>query len=144
MPDQPLVIAMRDLISAIMHADVAVKDWGLGYAEVDFQEAILRDFRGTLDRLAGAVGSAEIVGTVRARLDFQRRSDMAVLYDVSPLEAKPPLLWSADVLSQFVRFGLYDPGSADEVPGAFQPLIAAVKRDSYAAWRAAEWPYPSR
>lgn len=145
MPNDPLTTAMKDLVSSTIHADVAVKDWALGYAETDFQEAIIADFRATLDRLAASIGIAEIVGTIKSRLDLQRRPDMAILYEVSAKEAKPTLLWATDVAGQFYRFGLYNPGSVDndEFQRSVRPLVAAVMRDPYLAWRTADWPYPS-
>lgn len=143
MPDQPLTSAMRDLVSATIHADVAAMDWALGYAEVDFQEGIMEDFRATLDRIAESIGIAEMVEAVKKRLDLQRRADMASLYSLTRKSAKPPLSWTTDVVGQFYRFGLYDPsaGMAEELKSSVESLLAAVMRDPYSAWKTAPWPY---
>lgn len=144
-PVHPLRDVMRDLIAGAIHADVAAKDWGLGFAETDFQELVIGDFRATLDRVADSIGIGETVQGIKKRLDLQRRDDMASLYQIDSLTTKSRLFWSVDVLGQFFRFGLYDaahdvpPQIADKVAG----LLDAMERGRVESWRNGGWPYPA-
>ena len=143
--DDPLVGAMRDLVAAVIHADIAVKDWALGYSETDFQDRLITDFRSTLNKVASLVGVEEEVGSIEKRLDLQRSEEMASLYRLEKLQKKSTLLWSTDVLGQLFRFGEYDPAqhNVEDVTGKLGLTIAEFLRNPYTAWRAANWPYPT-
>ncbi len=144
MPDGPLVNTGRDFVASIINVDVALKDWAMGYADTNFQEAVTGDFLEILQKTEATIDISEMADTVRRRIDLHGDSSMSSLYHLEQTQPKSRLDWAVDVGGQSHRFGLWDPSAPpDETAERWRSVVDAAERDAYRAWRSGEWPYPS-
>lgn len=144
LPDEPLVQAVGDLISGAINADVALKDWAMGYSDTQFQESVIADFLRSLKHTESLLGTTEVGDSVQRRIALQRDASMASLYSLSETRVKTRLEWAVDIGGQLHRFGLYDHSApSEEMVRRLQPLVDSAERDPYSAWRSGAWPYPA-
>ena len=102
----PLVRDVRDIIAAIINADIGLRDWALGYSNCDFQKASVDDFLKVLTRVQPSIGIDEIGASVRRRIALQRDKSMASVYQLAHYQEKSRRDWAVDVGGQLHRFGL--------------------------------------
>ena len=130
-------IQFCDCLNMAIHADIALLDWSLGHADVDFQENIINDMLEILARTNTVFGPVEAVNEIHTKIAQYKDN---ILFQMEHLTPKTDFEWSVNIRTIFYKYSLFH-NDEDLLVAETRKIIFAIKRDPYLAWKNAPWPY---